>query len=125
MDVTSVQFTGRLTKDAEQVTTKTGTTLARFSVATNFSRDTAHFFDCTVFGRQSEWVAGMKKGDRVAVHGRLSKDEWQGNDGKKYSKLTVIANDVVSFTYHDQPASKPVVEKAPAAEGDGGEDIPF
>ena len=47
----------------------------------------------TAFGRQGEACSErLKKGSRVVVQGRLKQERWDGDDGKKHSKVKIIAN---------------------------------
>ena len=75
---------GRLTKDPETKETSGGM-IAKFSVACdNDDRDkTTTFLNCTVFGKQAEFVAKyLTKGRLVEIVGALKSNK--GNDGNTY-----------------------------------------
>ena len=98
-DINKVVVVGRLTRDAEQSYTQSGSSLLKFSVAVNRWRkdqnaEEASFFDVTVWGRQGESIASyMTKGKQVAVEGELRQDRWQDkNDGSNRSKVYIVAN---------------------------------
>ena len=91
---------GRITKDIELQTAKTGTEFARFSVAVNRRKDKngetkADFVDCTVFGKQAAFVAKyFKKGDGIVVEGRLESDTYDAKDGTKRTKWGITVDNV-------------------------------
>lgn len=73
---------GRSTKDAEENTSKSGKSYAKFSVAVNEynakdKSEKVYFYDIVVFGKKSEKVAEfVKKGDLVMVQGRPEVDAY-------------------------------------------------
>lgn len=91
---------GRITKDVELQTAKTGTEFARFSVAVNRRKDKngetkADFIDCTVFGKQAAFVAQyFQKGDGIVVEGRLESDTYDAKDGTKRTKWGITVENV-------------------------------
>lgn len=100
-DINVVVLVGRLTRDAELKYTKSGTAIARFSLAVNRSRkqddqwvDETSFFDIDFWGKGAE--AGnryLTKGQQVAVEGELRQDRWE-QDGQPRSKVIVNASNV-------------------------------
>jgi single-strand DNA-binding protein len=78
---------GRITKDIELQTAKTGTEFAKFTVAVNRKKDKngetkADFVDCTAFGKTAAFVEKyFKKGDGIVVEGRWESDKYTGKDG--------------------------------------------
>jgi len=98
-------FVGRMTKDAEQVTTKTGIVLAKFGLAVNnkYKKDgqvveETMFIDCTCFSATAEnMLKYTKKGMLILVEGKLKLDTWQdANTGQNRYKHTLTV-DVVKF----------------------------
>lgn len=91
---------GRLTKDVELQTAKTGLEFAKFSVAVNRRKDKngeqkADFVDCTVFGKQAAFVAKyFAKGDGIVVEGRLESDTYDAKDGTKRTKWAITVENV-------------------------------
>jgi single-strand DNA-binding protein len=60
----------------------------------------------------------VKKGDRVAVVGRLSYNSWEDKDGNKRVTAEILADEVVMLGGGEQAQAAPVTEVA-----DG--DLPF
>jgi len=98
-------FIGRLTKDVEQINTKTGTTLAKFGLAVNnkYKKDgqlieETMFIDCVAFAKTAEnMINYTKKGMLVLVEGKLKLDTWQdAKTGQNRYKHTLTV-DVVKF----------------------------
>lgn len=104
-DYNNVGLIGRLTKDPELRHTQTGTAVAGFSLAVNRvwsqngeKKEHCSFFNCTAWGKLGELIAQYcKKGDRVALHGRIEQRTWDdANGGGRRSAVEVVA-DTVQF----------------------------
>ena len=93
---------GRLTKDPEVRYTQTNNTLvASFSIAVNrrFTREgdtvTADFFNVTAWSKTGEFVSKyFKKGQQIAVVGRLQNRNWTDQQGVKHYATDIIAEEV-------------------------------
>ena len=94
-----ITLLGNCTRDPEMRFTTNGIPVCSVSLAVNsFSgsgderkQDTC-FIDVTFFRRVAEIASEyLKKGDPVLVSGRLKYDTWEGQDGQKRSKHSVIA----------------------------------
>ena len=94
---------GNLTRDPEQRTTPSGSTVCTFTVAVNRRnrRDAqngqpeADFFRVSAWNQLGENCARyLAKGRKVAVVGPVSVHTYQGNDGQTRASLEVMANDV-------------------------------
>ena len=90
---------GRLTKDPEIRTTNNGQSICRFTMAVDrrFKRDgqaTADFINIVSFGKQAEIIAQyFKKGNRIAIEGRIQTGSYTTNDGaKRYTTDVVLDN---------------------------------
>jgi len=93
----STTVIGRLTADPEVKFTNKGTAVANFSVAVNRKKgdeEYVSFFDVTVWGTLAKGVEGLKKGDRVIVHGYLNQDRYENKEGKTVSKTVIVADAV-------------------------------
>ena len=99
--VNSFDVTGNVTADAVLRDTPKGKVavftvaenLGYFDKATNeFKKTGTNFWDVSVWTRPEE-VGQLRKGQRVAVQGRLKVEEWE-KDGQKHSKAVVIADRV-------------------------------
>lgn len=96
---------GNLTRDPVLTYTPSQTAVVDFGLATNrkwtaqdgSKRDEICFVDCRAFGKMAENINKFfKKGQPIFVEGRLSFDQWTGQDGVKRSKHRVT---VESFTF--------------------------
>lgn len=93
---------GRLTRDPEVRYTQTNNTLvASFSLAVNrrFTREgdsqTADFINVTAWSKTGEFVSKyFKKGQQVAVVGRIQTRSWDDAQGQKRYATDVVAEEV-------------------------------
>ena len=91
---------GRITKDIDLQTTKTGTEYAKFTVAVNRKKDKngetkADFVDCTAWGKTAAFVQKyFKKGDGIVVEGRFESDKYTGKDGISRTNWSVNVREV-------------------------------
>lgn len=101
----SVNIIGNITADPEVRYTPGGKAVGEFSIALNERYkngngekvEKTHFVNITIWGKLAEVVAEhKKKGDRVAVAGRLNQDRWENDNGEKRQRLLVVA-DAVDF----------------------------
>ena len=83
---------GRLTRDPELRTTPTGRNVCQFSIAVNRNFTNANgereadFINCVVWDKQAEnLVKYQKKGNQIAVEGRIQTRNYDDKDGKKVS----------------------------------------
>lgn len=145
---------GNLTRDPQLSYTPSQTAVVDFGLATNRTwndqsgqkREEVCFVDCRAFGRMAENINKFfKKGRPIFLEGRLSFDQWTGQDGVKRSKHRVT---VENFTFlpgaggpggpggggggggSDQPDMGGYDEAGPSNPGRQGgpvpdEDIPF
>lgn len=92
---------GRLTKDPELRTTPTGRNVCQFSVAVsrnftnaNGERET-DFINCVVWDKQAEnLVKYQKKGNQIAVEGRIQTRNYDDKDGKKVYVTEILASNI-------------------------------
>lgn len=92
---------GRLTKDPELRTTPTGRNVCQFSVAVsrNFTNANgereADFINCVVWDKQAEnLVKYQKKGNQIAVEGRIQTRNYYDKDGKKVYVTEILASNI-------------------------------
>lgn len=101
---------GRLTRDPEVRYTQSAEPLAvaSFSIAVDrrFKRDgeqDVDFINCVCFGKQGENISRFfKKGNRIAVVGRLQVRNWEDNNGQKRVATEVV---VEEFDFCESRAS--------------------
>ena len=103
MSINVVCLSGNVTRDAELRQVGSGTCL-EFSVAVNDRRknqsgeweDVPNYFDCCMWGKRAEAVAGMvTKGKQVMLEGRLHWRQWDAKDGTRRSKVEVTVAEIV------------------------------
>ena len=95
-DLNKVILVGRLVRDIEckQVGE---TNLGKFTLAVGSSytsngvkKEETSFIDCETWGKLTEIVQKYEgKGKQVAIEGKLKQDTWEGQDGKKQSKIKI------------------------------------
>ena len=92
---------GRLTKDPELRATSTGRNVCQFSVAVsrNFTNANgereADFINCVVWDKQAEnLVKYQKKGNQIAVEGRIQTRNYDDKDGKKVYVTEILASNI-------------------------------
>ena len=80
---------GRLTKDPDLRYTQSGTAVASFTLAVNRrynpnGEQEADFINCVAWQKAAEFVANyFKKGQQMALEGRLQVRSYDGDDGKR------------------------------------------
>lgn len=117
-NLNKVLLIGRLTRDPETRSLKSGTSVVSFGLAVNrtYTRQETNekveetcFLDCEAWGRQGETIARyMKKGRQIFLEGRLKLDTWE-KEGVKNSKIRVV---VEGFQFIDGQGG--------GGEGEGG-----
>ena len=94
---------GNLTRDPEQKSLPSGTTVTTFSLATNRTwtdkdgkrQETAEYHNVVVFGRQAETSAQyLRKGASALIEGRIVTRSWDGSDGQKKYRTEIVAERV-------------------------------
>ena len=92
---------GRLTRDPELRTTPTGRNVCQFSVAVNRTYTNANgereadFINCVVWDKQAEnLVKYQKKGNQIAVEGRIQTRNYDDKDGKKVYVTEILASNI-------------------------------
>lgn len=97
----SVQILGNLTRDPQIRATKTGKSVASFSVAVSRTfvtpqgeqREMTDFINVVAWGYLADAVGNqLRKGSRVFVEGRYTTRSYEGQDGVKRYITEVIAN---------------------------------
>lgn len=96
-----VLLIGRLTKDPELRYTQSGTAVASFTLAVNrrFSGQNgereADFINCVAWQKSAEFVANyFRKGQQMALEGRLQVRSYDGNDGQRRWVTEVVAEQI-------------------------------
>ena len=99
--VNNVVLVGRLVRDVDLRQTSTGKEMTYFTLAVNRNfkneqgEQAADFIGCVAFGKTAENMARfLRKGSLIALEGRISTRNFQGNDGKTVYITEVIADKV-------------------------------
>lgn len=102
---------GNTTKDVEIHTTSSGKKIGNLDIAvqrdfknSNGERET-DFFKVVLFEKQAELCFQyLKKGNKIAVTGKLQNRTYEGNDGVKRTVTEVIAESVEFLTPRENKA---------------------
>ena len=101
-DVNRVIEIGHLTRDEDLSYTAGGMAIGKVSLAVNRRVkkgqewvDESNYFDVVIFGKQAESLQKfLTKGKQIAVDGFLKQERWEGPNGEKRSRITIVANDI-------------------------------
>ncbi len=103
-DLNKVMLTGRLGKEVELRVTSSGSSVAKFSVASGRSqklgdgsyKDSTEWFRVVAWEKLAETCANfLKKGSHVYIEGRLQTSEYTDKDGVKRYSTEVIASEML------------------------------
>lgn len=104
---------GNLTKDPVMRTTQSGHNVCSFTVAVNRrqkdqnGQSIADFFQVSAWNQMAQTCQQyLAKGRKVAVVGQVGVHTYQGNDGKTYAQMDVIANDVEFLSSRSEAEQK-------------------
>ena len=108
-DLNKIILIGRLVRDPELRYTPSGASVANFSIANNRTyttsgekKENTSFFNCIAWSKLGELIVQYcKKGNRVALEGRLQQRSWEDQDGKKRSAVEVVVENVQFLTPRD------------------------
>jgi single-strand DNA-binding protein len=118
MNLNKAMIIGNLTRDPEVRTTPQGTSVASFSVATNFiwtdangqKQEKAEYHNVVAWRKLADIIGQyLKKGSKIYIEGRLQTRDWTGQDGVKRYRTEIIADNMIML---DRP-------------GDGGSSVRF
>jgi single-strand DNA-binding protein len=112
-----VMLLGRLAKEPELRYTQTGTPVATFTLATNRKyaaqngEREADFINCVAWQKSAEFVANyFKKGQQMALEGRIQVRSYDDNDGQRKWVTEVIAEQI-EFVGAKADGSKPAQQQ--------------
>ncbi len=126
-NINRVVIVGRLTRDPELRALPSGINVSSLRVACNSSRretdgsytDRPNFFDVSIYGASAESVNRyMRKGNRVALDGRLEWREWE-SDNQKRQAVSIVA-DTIQFL--EGPGGRAEAGEESGAQDGGGEE---
>jgi single-strand DNA-binding protein len=137
--VNRLHLIGNVGRDPEVRTTKSGTKLANFTVATDRrvkegAEARTDWHRCTAWGKSAEFVENyVRQGDRVYVEGRIEYGSYE-KDGTTIPTADVQAHEVIILSSREggksaigrAPSEAPQRASAPASRGsDPDDDLPF
>ncbi len=132
-NMNNVTLMGRLVRDPEVRYTQgeKATAIAKFTVAVDRprSKDETDFISCTSFGKTAEFIEKyFRKGNRIALVGRIQTGSYTNKDGVKVYTTDVVA-ETVEFTEsksngNAQTGTPDAAPAAAPAEDDGFTSIP-
>jgi len=96
MNINTWLGAGRITKDADFLTTKKGTAMAKFRLAVNDRRnDSTLYLNVLTFGKTAEVLKEhLTKGRLVGVQGKLKIDDYKDDEGNNRSSICVMADNI-------------------------------
>lgn len=104
MSLNRVQLIGNITRDPELRQIPGGSTVASFSIATNFvwtdssgqKQEKVEFHNITAWRKLAE-ICGqyLHKGSKVFVEGRLQTRDWEAEDGTKKYRTEIVADNMI------------------------------
>jgi single-strand DNA-binding protein len=105
-DLNRTILIGRLTRDPELRYTPSGAAVASFTIANNRSytvsgekKEQVSYFDCIAWSKLGEIITEYcKKGQRIAVEGRMQQRRWDDQDGNKKSKIELVVENFQFLT---------------------------
>lgn len=67
----------------------------RVYVVNGEKREETHYFDCEAWGKLADIIRQYaNKGKQVMIEGRLKYDSWDGQDGKKQSRIRIVVENL-------------------------------
>jgi single-strand DNA-binding protein len=141
-DINKVILIGRLVKDPELKYVQSGTAVANFSIANNRTysvsgekKEMTSFFNCIAWGKPGEVITQYcKKGQRIAIEGRLQARSWDDQSGNKRKVVEIVVEGFQFLSAKGMPGEAPeqaenAPDFGPPHEGGSGsfsdDDIPF
>lgn len=137
--VNKVIIVGRLGRDPEMKSTSSGTTLAKFSIATDERytdrdgqrQERTEWHNIIAWGKLGD-ICGqyLRKGKQVYIEGSLRTDSWEDKEsGKKMYRTEIVARDMVMLgSKNDSDGGGGGGWQPPADSGGSGpddDDVPF
>ena len=121
VSINKAMLAGHLTR-APELRNVGEKSVANFSLALNHrykgadgqTREDVTFVDVEAWGKTAELVAQyLEKGSACFIEGRLKLESWEDKEGKKRSRLKVVADNVQFLSGKGKPADGEQAEPAP------------
>lgn len=132
-DLNRVIIIGRLTRDPELRHTPSGAAVANFTVANNRTyavsgekKEQVSFFDCIAWSKLGEIITEYcKKGQRIAVEGRLQQRRWEDQENNKKSKIELVVENFQFLTGKGGGDESQPRQEPPVVDWEDLDDNPF
>jgi len=89
---------GRMVADPELRDTNSGVKVANFRIAWSEKykeKENKCFLECKAFGPQAEFLQKFfRRGQEIAVEGKLNTEEWENQQGEKRSKIVLVISNL-------------------------------
>lgn len=111
--VNKVILVGNLGADPELKYTTSGKAVAEMRLATSWGagdKQETEWHRVILWDKQAEFAAGLNKGNKVYVEGRIKTRSYDDKDGVKKYVTEIVANELRALS----PKDKPSEESAPA-----------
>lgn len=95
----NASLSGRLARDPDELETKSGKPMTAANLAVNAGgrgEEATAWVRVICFGRNAKRAALHRKGDMLAVMGRLELSRWTGDDGAERESWQLIADALAS-----------------------------
>lgn len=117
-DINNVTLVGRLVRDAEARTTKSGKNIAAFTLAVSgIEKEYVDFIDCLAWGKTADIITKYtSKGKRVGIVGKLHINKYETKDGEKRSRAEVIVNSIQLLSSAEASKKEDAEETKPSDE---------
>lgn len=115
MSLNQAQIIGNLTKEPDVRQTPNGSTVATFTVATNYTwkdangqkQEKAEFHNVVAWGKLAEICQNyLNKGQKVYIQGRLQTRDWEAEDGSRRYKTEIIADNMIMLSSSGAPQQR-------------------
>jgi single-strand DNA-binding protein len=116
MNYQTTTIEGNATRDPVIKKTKTGKDVCNFTLAVHhYSKDDdepkVSYIDVETWDKLADICSsGITKGKRIMVVGTLRQDRWEGDDGKKQSRLKIVGKEVRFLEYMKKAGAEEVKE---------------
>jgi single-strand DNA-binding protein len=134
-DLNQVTLIGRLVRDVEARELGSGTRVANFSLANNYSKkvgdhyeDEVSFIDCEAFRGWEQIEQYLTKGKQIAINGTLRQDRWEDKEGNKKNKIKILVDSIQLLGGNgnvEATAASPTPSSSSASQQEFPDDIPF
>jgi len=127
-----MEFTGRLTDDAQVKTTKKDKKVVTFSVAINdqYKPKNGEAQKLVTYINCSYWLSTtvakqLQKGSIVSVYGHIYLNQYKTQDGEQYANIACHANSIKILSKGKDGSAQQVATTTDAPTGGTNDDLPF